>query len=35
MGHLLKVTYPLPGGTTRSEYNDFQQTLPNNPCPAP
>ena len=34
-GHLLKVTYPSTGGTTRSEYNDFQQTLPNNPCPAP
>jgi len=34
-GPLLKVTYPELGGTTKSAFNDFQQILPNNPCPAP
>jgi hypothetical protein len=34
-GSLLKVTYPELGGTTASFFNDFQQTLPSNPCPAP
>jgi hypothetical protein len=34
-GSLLKVTYAGPGGTTSSSFNDFQQTLPNQPCPAP
>ena len=34
-GSLLKVTYPELGGTTVSAFNDFQQILPNNPCPAP
>ena len=34
-GSLLKVTYPEPGGATSSSYNDFQNILPNNPCPAP
>jgi len=34
-GSLLKVTYPEVGGTTASSFNDFQQILPNNPCPAP
>jgi hypothetical protein len=34
-GSLLKVTYPEVGGTTSRSFNDFQQILPNNPCPAP
>ncbi len=34
-GPLLAVTYPELGGTTKSAFNDFQQILPNNPCPAP
>jgi hypothetical protein len=34
-GKLLKVTYPEKGGTTVSVFEDFQQILPNNPCPAP
>jgi hypothetical protein len=34
-GPLLKVTYPELGGTTTSAFNDFQQILPTNPCPAP
>ncbi|MEO6702361.1 MAG: hypothetical protein ABI140_02365, partial [Jatrophihabitantaceae bacterium] len=34
-GPLLKVTYPDLGGTTSSSFNDFQNVLPNNPCPAP
>jgi hypothetical protein len=32
-GSLLKVTYAGPGGTVVRRYNDFQQILPNNPCP--
>jgi hypothetical protein len=34
-GSLLKVTYPELNGTKASFYNDFQQILPDNPCPAP
>jgi hypothetical protein len=34
-GSLLKVTYATPGGGTESQFNDFQQILKNNPCPAP
>jgi hypothetical protein len=34
-GNLLKVTYPELRGTTASVFNDFQNILPNNPCPAP
>jgi hypothetical protein len=34
-GQLLKVTYPNVHHTTSSSFNDFQQILPNNPCPAP
>ena len=32
-GELLKVTYPDLGGSTKSVYNDFQNTI-RNPCPA-
>jgi hypothetical protein len=32
-GHLLKVTYADTGGTTSSQYNDYQKILPYNPCP--
>jgi hypothetical protein len=32
-GPLLKVTYTGPGGVPFSHYNDFQNILPNNPCP--
>lgn len=34
-GNLLKVTYPAQGGGTTSSFNDFQDILPNNPCPGP
>ena len=34
-GNLLKVTYAGLAGSKTSTYNDFQQVLPNNPCPAP
>jgi hypothetical protein len=34
-GNLLKVTYTAQGGGTTSSFNDFQNILPNNPCPAP
>jgi hypothetical protein len=33
-GHLLKVTYIEPHGHSVSAYEDFQNILPNNPCPA-
>jgi hypothetical protein len=32
-GSLLKVRYTDLGGTTIFHYNDFQNVLPNNPCP--
>jgi hypothetical protein len=33
-GTLVKVTYAGPGGTKSSMFNDYEQVLPNNPCPA-
>lgn len=32
-GQLLKVAYTGPGGAPVSSFNDFQNILPNNPCP--
>ncbi len=34
-GGILKVKYPALGGGTVYHYNDFQNILPNNPCPQP
>ena len=33
-GPLLLLTYPAPGWTTSSRFNDFRQVLSFNPCPA-
>jgi hypothetical protein len=32
-GHLLSVAYSGPGGTVSRSFNDYQNNLPNNPCP--
>jgi hypothetical protein len=33
-GHLLAVPYSGTNGTVNYQYNDYQNNLPNNPCPA-
>jgi hypothetical protein len=33
-GHLLKVAYSGAGGSVSYQFNDYQNNLPNNPCPA-
>jgi hypothetical protein len=33
-GHLLAVPYSGAKGAVTYEYNDYQNNLPNNPCPA-